>query len=126
MECCVLLHPATTKSLQCLHAADTSQEAALASSAPTSQAVKGRWDRQEPVAQLALKQEPTAESMLKQESEGEPMAQEAEAVKEEHAAHAAAFSLEAVMEAQSALINERHQKPQPNMTEDERKAHRRR
>ena len=45
---------------------------------------------------------------------------------EQHDAHAAAFTLEAVMEAQNALSHERHQKAQPDMTEDERKAHRRR
>ena len=45
---------------------------------------------------------------------------------EQHAAHAAALSLEAVIEAQSALLQERHQQHQPNMTEGEKKAHRRR
>lgn len=53
--------------------------------------------------------------------------QDGQSVREEqHDAHAAAFSLEAVVEAQSALIHERRQKAQPDMTEDERKAHRRR
>lgn len=44
----------------------------------------------------------------------------------EHAAHAAALSLESVIEAQSALLQERHQWNQPDMTEEEKKAHRRR
>lgn len=45
---------------------------------------------------------------------------------EQHAAHATALSLEAVIEAQSALLQERQQQHQPNMTEEEKKAHRRR
>lgn len=44
----------------------------------------------------------------------------------EHAAHAAALSLESVIEAQSALLQERHQRNQPDMTDEEKKAHRRR
>lgn len=93
--------------------------------------MKGRWDRQEPDARLASKQLPKAQSTLQQEVDGEVLRQELESdgkpVREEqHDAHAAAFSLEAVMEAQSALIHERHQKAHPNMSEDERKAQRRR
>ncbi|DBB12023.1 TPA: hypothetical protein ACH3X3_006138 [Trebouxia sp. C0006] len=45
---------------------------------------------------------------------------------EQHAAHAAALSLEAVIEAQSVLLQERQQQHQPNMTQEEKKAHRRR
>ena len=45
---------------------------------------------------------------------------------EQHAAHAAALSLEAVIEAQSALLQEQQQQHQPNMTQEEKKAHRRR
>lgn len=102
---------------------------------PTSQAAKGRWDQQRPVAQPALQQEPKAESRLKPEVQNEAVPQQGSAAvrqdskpvrEEQHDAHAAAFSLEAVMEAQSALIHERHHKAQPNMTEEEKKAHRRR
>lgn len=114
-----------------LYAAD-SEEKPLA---PTSQAVKGRWDQQRPVAQLASQQETQTEARLEPEVENEvvtrqgsePVRQDGKPAREkQHDAHAAAFSLEAVMEAQSALIHERHHKAQPNMTEEEKKAHRRR
>ncbi|DBA94232.1 TPA: hypothetical protein ACH3X1_001855 [Trebouxia sp. C0004] len=57
---------------------------------------------------------------IEQEAASQPVEQE------QHAAHAAALSLEAVIEAQSALLRERQQQHQPNMTEEEKKAHRRR
>ncbi len=57
---------------------------------------------------------------IEQEAASQPVEQE------QHAAHAAALSLEAVMEAQSALFQERQHQHQPNMTEEEKKAHRRR
>ena len=131
------LHAAqvTTVSPLSLNAADSDKKPQLASLGPASQALKGRWDRQEPNAQLASEQQPkVAQSTLQQEVEGEGVRQELESVgqdskpmrEEQHDAHAATFSLEAVMEAQSALIHERQQKAQPNMSEDERKAHRRR
>ena len=97
--------------------------------------MKGRWDQQQPAAQLASPQESKAESTSSAEVEGEVVTQQgSELVRQDgkpvrevqQEAHAAAFSLEAVMEAQSALIHERHHKAQPNMTEDEKKAHRRR
>lgn len=97
--------------------------------------VKAESGTSEPVKPERVKSEAVELGPMKSESvkaepvKAEPVKAELklEAVKEEkHAAHAAAFSLEAVMEAQSALINERHQKPQPDMTEDEKKAHRRR
>lgn len=57
---------------------------------------------------------------IEQEAVSQPVEQE------QHAAHAAALSLEAVIEAQSALLQERQQQHQPDMTEEEKKAHRRR
>lgn len=57
---------------------------------------------------------------IEQEAASQPVEQE------QHAAHAAALSLEAVIEAQSALLQERQHQHQPNMTEEEKKAHRRR
>lgn len=57
---------------------------------------------------------------IEQEAVSQPVEQE------QHAAHAAALSLEAVIEAQSALLQERQHQHQPNMTEEEKKAHRRR
>lgn len=124
---------ATTISPLSLNAADNDKKPQLASSGPASQAVKARRDRQEPDERPASEQQPHAQSTLQQAVGAEVVKQELESVRqdgkplrEQHDAHAAAFSLEAVMEAQSALIHERQQKVQPNMTEDERKAHRRR
>lgn len=64
--------------------------------------------------------EPSASSPIKQETASQPVKQE------QHAAHAAALSLDAVIEAQSALLQERRQRHQPDMSEEEKKAHRRR
>ena len=95
-----------------------------------AECVKAESGTAEPVKPETVMSEPMksesgkAESAMAEPAKAEP---KLEPVKQEkHAAHAAAFSLEAVMEAQSVLINERHQKPQPDMTEDEKKAHRRR
>ncbi|DBA89641.1 TPA: hypothetical protein ACH3X2_004535 [Trebouxia sp. C0005] len=62
----------------------------------------------------------SAGQSIEQEAVSQPVEQE------QHAAHAAALSLEAVIEAQSALLQERQHQLQPNMTEEEKKAHRRR
>lgn len=124
VSCAVISSPS-------LYAADNEEKPP----APTNQAVKGRWDQQRPVAQLASQEEAKAEARLKPEVENEAVTQQgSELVRQDgkpvreaqQDAHAAAFSLEAVMEAQSALIHERHHKAQPSMTEEEKKAHRRR
>ncbi|KAL3159120.1 hypothetical protein ABBQ32_011114 [Trebouxia sp. C0010 RCD-2024] len=108
-------------------AEESVQQHEIASPGLTSQPSKRRQDRQEPDAQLHPTQEPEAAVVLRQEQAGQPARQQVQRAQEQqHAAHAAAFSLEAVMEAQSALVHERHRNPQPNMTEDEKKAHRRR
>ena len=62
----------------------------------------------------------SADQSIEQEVVSQPIEQE------QHAAHAAALSLEAVIEAQGALLQERQQQHQPNMTEEAKKAHRRR
>ncbi len=99
------------------------------------------WDRQSDMSAVvagkdatlddltAVKQEfasqPVQQESVKRESANQPV--ELESVKEEpHAAHAAAMSLEAVIEAQGALLQERHQQNQPDLTEEEKKAQRRR
>lgn len=110
-----------------LYAAESVQQHEIALPESTSQPLKRRQDGRELDAKLDLKQEPEAGLVSRQGQAGQPAREQVQRVQEEqHAAHAAAFSLEAVMEAQSALVHERHRNPQPNMTEDEKKAHRRR
>ncbi len=72
---------------------------------------------------------PAGNDAAVQSSAGESIEQEAvtqPAEQEQHAAHATALSLEAVIEAQNALLQERQHQHKPNMTEEEKKAHRRR
>ena len=83
-----------------------------------------------PLSRAAMPRLPAAgndaalQSLAGQSIEQEAVSQPVE--QEQHAARAAALSLEAVIEAQSALLQERQQQHQPDMTEEEKKAHRRR
>ncbi len=90
-----------------------------------SQPVKQESVKQKSVKQESVKLESVKKESVKQESANQPVKQES-AKEEPHAAHAAAMSLEAVIEAQSALLQERHQQNQPDLTEEEKKAQRRR